>query len=129
MNKSVGYAVLWVSLWEIIGFMWIYGHKNVGRDFKLMLKSTPGMFWKITWVVIAPLTLIFIIGVTIYELTEVKYDEVIPYPTWALWVYWALVLIPVVQIPLWALITSVYYLLKGKNRTRHTTHATMGTRR
>ncbi|XP_040580671.1 sodium- and chloride-dependent glycine transporter 1 [Lepeophtheirus salmonis] len=114
LNSSVGYAVLWVSLWEIIGFMWIYGHKNVCRDFKLMLKSSPGIYWKITWVVISPLVLIFIIVASIFEIESLKYDGDIPYPPWAQWVYWALVIIPAVQIPLWALITSIYYLFKRK---------------
>ncbi|CAB4058859.1 unnamed protein product [Lepeophtheirus salmonis] len=82
LNSSVGYAVLWVSLWEIIGFMWIYGHKKT-------LAS-------------------------IFEIESLKYDGDIPYPPWAQWVYWALVIIPAVQIPLWALITSIYYLFKRK---------------
>ena len=40
---GAGFAVLWTGFWEMVGLMWIYGVRNVSKDFKLMLGSEPSM--------------------------------------------------------------------------------------
>ena len=94
--------------------MWVYGFKNVCKDLKLMLGGEPSLFWKITWVGIAPvfLCIIFIIGIASWG--EHKYAGVVPYPDWATGIGWGLVAISAVQIPLWAVIMTLYYLVKGR---------------
>lgn len=109
-----GFAVLWVAIWEMIGLMWIYGVKNVCNDFKLMLGSPPSWFWKICWAGISPIFLIVIFLASVSNYEEHKYAGVVPYPEWATAVGWTLVAISAVQIPLWAVIMTVYYMAKGK---------------
>lgn len=94
--------------------MWVYGYKNVCKDLKLMLGGEPSIFWKVTWVGIAPvfLCVIFIIGIASWG--EHKYAQVIPYPEWATAIGWALVAVSAVQIPLWAVLMTLYYLFKGR---------------
>ena len=108
-----GFAVIWIALWEVIGFAWIYGYKNVCRDFALMLKDEPGIFWKVTWVAITPLILIIIFISSLVTWSEHKYGEIVPYPYWAHWVGWGIVALSAVQVPLWAVIMTLYYLIKG----------------
>ena len=43
-----------------------------------------------------------------------RYSGEIPYPDWATGIGWGLVAISAIQIPLWAFIMSIYYLIKGK---------------
>ena len=111
---GAGFAVLWTGFWEMVGLMWIYGYRNVCKDIALMIGGQPSMFWKITWAIIAPvfLLIIFLIGVITWG--EHKYNGVVPYPEWATAIGWGLVGISAIQIPLWAIIMSLYYLFKGR---------------
>jgi len=111
---GAGFAVLWTGFWELVGLMWIYGYRNVCKDIKLMLGSEPSVFWKVTWALISPvfLLVIFLVGVITWE--EHMYSGVVPYPEWATWIGWGLVGISAVQIPLWAVLMTLYYLIKGR---------------
>jgi len=111
---GAGFAVTFVGIWELVSLMWIYGVKNVCKDIKLMLGSEPGWFWKITWAGISPifLTIIFVASVATWK--EPKYNGKVTYPDWAHYVGWGLVGISAVQIPLWAIIQTFYYLVKGR---------------
>ena len=135
---GAGFAILWIAFWECVGFMWIYGVKNVCKDIKLMIGSEPGWFWKITWAGIAPifLLIIFIASVVQWKKPQYvsqyctrlrdfsslrcviffprRYNGDIPYPDWAHSIGWTLVGISAVQIPLWAILMTLYYLFKRK---------------
>lgn len=111
---GAGFAVTFVGIWELIGLMWIYGFKNVCKDIKLMLGSEPSWFWKICWGFISPLFLIVIFLAAVITWTEPKYNGVVTYPEWAHIVGWVLVGLSAVQIPLWAVIQTFYYLCKGR---------------
>ena len=67
-----------------------------------------------TWALISPvfLLVIFLVGVITWE--EHMYSVVVPYPEWATWIGWGLVGISAVQIPLWAVLMTLYYLIKGR---------------
>jgi solute carrier family 6 amino acid transporter-like protein 5/7/9/14 len=111
---GAGFAVLWVAFWECVGFMWIYGVNNFCKDLKLMLGSEPGWFWKICWAGIAPIFLLIILGSSVFSWEEHKYSGVVPYPEWAHGVGWTVVALSAVQVPLWAVIMTLYYAMKGK---------------
>jgi len=111
---GAGFAVLWIAFNECVGFMWIYGVRNFSRDLKLMLGTEPGWFWKITWAVVSPLFLFVILIASVATWTSPKYNGVITYPDWAHTLGWVLVALSAVQIPLWAIITTVYYAAKGR---------------
>ena len=52
--------------------MWIYGYRNVCKDFKLMLGSEPSWFWKITWAGISPVALLIIFLMAVFNWEEHK---------------------------------------------------------
>ena len=72
-----------------------------------------------TWAIISPvfLLVIFLVGVISWE--EHKYSGIVPYPEWATWIGWGLVGISAVQIPLWAVLMTIYYLIKGRPSQVH----------
>jgi len=109
-----GFGVLFIAFFEIVGFMWIYGVKNFCKDIKLMLGFEPNWFWKATWTVISPLFLLVIFISSIVSWTDPKYNKVVPYPDWAHAVGWAIVGLSAVQIPLWAILMTIYYAIKGR---------------
>ncbi|CAH2220098.1 sodium-dependent serotonin transporter [Pelobates cultripes] len=58
---ATGPAVLTVVFLEAIAVSWFYGINQFCRNVKEMLGFTPGWFWRICWVAICPLFLLFII--------------------------------------------------------------------
>jgi len=111
---GAGFAVTWIGIWELVGLMWIYGFKNVSKDISLMLGSEPGYYWKICWALISPIFLMVIFLAAVITWKEHKYSKVISYPEWAHYVGWALVGVSAIQVPLWALIQTLYYAVKGR---------------
>ena len=49
-----------------------------------------------------------------FALIYFRYNGVIPYPPWAHTVGWVLVGLSAIQVPLWAILTTLYYAAKGK---------------
>ena len=43
-----------------------------------------------------------------------RYNGVITYPDWAHTLGWVLVALSAVQVPLWAILTTIYYAAKGR---------------
>merc|ERR1711963_881619 len=111
---GAGFAVLWIAFNECVGFMWIYGVRNFCRDIKLMLGHEPNWFWKITWAIVAPLFLLKILIASVATWKSPKYNGVITYPDWAHTLGWVLVALSAVQVPLWAILTTIYYAAKGR---------------
>ncbi|XP_075052981.1 sodium-dependent serotonin transporter [Mixophyes fleayi] len=58
---ATGPAVLTVVFLEAIAVSWFYGINHFSSDIREMLGFSPGWFWKICWVAICPLFLLFII--------------------------------------------------------------------
>ena len=72
------------------------------------------LLFQICWAVISPIFLIVIFLAAVCTWEAPKYSGVITYPEWAHIVGWVLVGISAIQIPLWALIQTMYYLCKGR---------------
>uniref|UniRef100_A0A7N4V3F1 Transporter n=1 Tax=Sarcophilus harrisii TaxID=9305 RepID=A0A7N4V3F1_SARHA len=58
---ATGPAVLTVVFLEAIAVSWFYGINQFCSDVKEMLGFSPGWFWRICWVAISPIFLLFII--------------------------------------------------------------------
>ena len=58
------------------------------------------------------LFILFMLGIIFWE--DPKNNGVTPYPDWAHQIGWVLVGLSAIQVPLWALIMSFYYLIKGR---------------
>ncbi|XP_054719729.1 sodium-dependent nutrient amino acid transporter 1-like [Uloborus diversus] len=101
-NYGAGVAVFFYAVLEVIAVSWIYGLKNFCRDVEFMLERPPGIFWKFTWAVTAPLalTVIFIFGVAKEQSSG---DSAVP--QWATAIGWFLAAFALIQIPLWIIVT------------------------
>ncbi|MBN3291975.1 SC6A4 protein, partial [Polypterus senegalus] len=78
---ATGAAVITVVFLEVIAVSWFYGMPRFCRDVEAMLGFSPGWYWKICWVAISPIFLLFIIVSFVIYPPNVKlfdYD----YPPW-----------------------------------------------
>jgi len=84
-----------IALIEIMSTMYVYGHKNFTNDIHQMTGVRPGLYWQLTWRLIAPaLITILVITSVINQFKEhPKYDAYrveiathvkVPYPGWTL---------------------------------------------
>ncbi|XP_076000662.1 solute carrier family 6 member 4a [Genypterus blacodes] len=58
---ATGPAVITVVLLEVVAVSWFYGTNRFCNDVKSMLGFYPGLFWRVCWVAICPIFLMFII--------------------------------------------------------------------
>ncbi|XP_078536150.1 sodium-dependent serotonin transporter [Lissotriton helveticus] len=78
---ATGPAVLTVVLLESIAVSWFYGITQFSSDVKEMLGFSPGWFWKICWVAICPIFLLFILCSFLSSPPELKLFDY-SYPYW-----------------------------------------------
>ncbi|KAM8974922.1 sodium-dependent serotonin transporter [Pelodytes ibericus] len=78
---ATGPAVLTVVFLEAIAVSWFYGINQFCRDVREMLGFTPGWFWRICWVAICPLFLLFIICSFMSSPPDLRLFDY-TYPTW-----------------------------------------------
>ncbi|XP_075710442.1 sodium-dependent serotonin transporter [Rhinoderma darwinii] len=79
---ATGPAVLTVVFLEAIAVSWFYGINRFCLDVKEMLGFSPGWFWKICWVAICPLFLLFIICSFMSSPPELRLFNY-TYPNWS----------------------------------------------
>ncbi|XP_055329333.1 sodium- and chloride-dependent glycine transporter 2-like [Paramacrobiotus metropolitanus] len=101
-----GISVLFMATFEIICVMWVYGLKRFISDLKEMMGKSGDMsyYWRTAWSVLSPVTLLFILIVslvqyrTLYEATNKRL------PVWADGIGWTLAGLAIIQLPVWAII-------------------------
>ncbi|MGH0188527.1 UNVERIFIED_CONTAM: hypothetical protein FKN15_030552, partial [Acipenser sinensis] len=79
---ATGAPVIIVVFLEVIAVSWFYGMPRFCRDVQLMLGFSPGWYWRICWVAICPIFLLFIICSFLVFPPQLKlfhYD----YPSWS----------------------------------------------
>ncbi|KAB0393955.1 hypothetical protein E2I00_004399 [Balaenoptera physalus] len=80
---ATGPAVLTVALIEAIAVCWFYGINQFCSDVKEMLGFSPGWFWRICWVAISPLFLLFIICSFLMSPPQLRLFQY-NYPQWSI---------------------------------------------
>jgi len=125
-----GMSVMWIAIFEMFFIMWIYGSQNFARDINWMLNSQPNgcfsylrhYFMIVLWRII-PFALCLILGVALWVWEQptagnclTSPETCIKYPEWVHGIGILLILIVVTQIPIWAVITSLYYLCAPSKR-------------
>jgi len=126
-----GMSVMWIAIFEVMFIMWFYGATNFAKDINFMLNiKTNGCwskFWH--WILILlwcliPVLLILIQGVSLSQWAQPDYGNLSPgylntkYPDWIHGIGVALILIAAAQIPVWALIYTIYYLCAPSKKLR-----------
>lgn len=106
-NYGVGQAVFLYAILELVGLMWIYGWKNICKDFEYMLQHNLSPFWKITWAFITPVALIviFIYGNVDLSSSVGEGDSKLPPLGQALG--WMLAALAIGQVPFWMVVTFI----------------------
>ncbi|XP_022251339.1 sodium-dependent nutrient amino acid transporter 1-like isoform X2 [Limulus polyphemus] len=116
-NYGVGTAAFLYCIVETTGLMWIYGWRNFCNDIHFMLNAAVGLYWKITWVITAPVILIviFIYGNVMLAI-EKNNEESSTIPPWGTAIGWVLAAVAIFQIPIW--IIRIVYNTKGPQRLK-----------
>ena len=111
-------AVLWLAIFETVFIMWIYGVRNFAADVDFMLKTKTSIIIKILWVLV-PILLAVVLGISLSAFTSPSNQDSegkVYYPPWIHGVGIFLILIVLVQIPFWAIVNTVYYLVAPSKR-------------
>ncbi|CAB3379347.1 Hypothetical predicted protein [Cloeon dipterum] len=95
---AAGYSMLFAVLFETIAVSWIYGCDRFCDDIKEMIGFSPGLYWRICWMFLAPAFLMFIIVYGLIGYEPLTYESYV-YPTWANVLGWAIAGSSVFMIP------------------------------
>lgn len=106
---ATGPAVITVVLLEVIAVSWFYGTNRFCNDVHLMLGFYPGWFWRICWVAICPIFLLFIIISFLAFPPDVKLFDY-HYPPWTTVLGYCIGVSSFICVPAY----MVYHLLNAK---------------
>ncbi|XP_071444225.1 sodium-dependent nutrient amino acid transporter 1-like [Hetaerina americana] len=106
------FVIFILAVCEIVAIAWIYGVQNFCHDVEFMLGFKVGPYWRLCWGILTPLFLIVILTYTIITLEPLRYGAYI-YPDIAVGFGWLLLVIGVLQLPLWA----IYAMYKHRKST------------
>ncbi|XP_046356081.2 sodium-dependent serotonin transporter-like [Haliotis rufescens] len=102
-------SLIFICFIEAVAVNWIYGVQRFSSDIQTMLGSPPGMFWKVCWVGICPLSLLTLFVLSIIGYQGVRLGTYI-YPPWAVALGWCLTSMSLLCIPVF----MVYWFLTSK---------------
>ncbi|XP_033833386.1 solute carrier family 6 member 4a [Periophthalmus magnuspinnatus] len=106
---ATGPAVITVVLLEVIAVSWFYGTTRFCNDVHFMLGFYPGWFWRICWVAICPIFLLFIIISFLAFPPDVKLFDY-HYPQWTTVLGYCIGVSSFICVPTY----MVYHLLNAK---------------
>ncbi|BHF74122.1 hypothetical protein SprV_0401720600 [Sparganum proliferum] len=95
-----GYPLLFICLAEVTVICYIYGLDQFRRDIELMTTVRPNWYWRITWMIITPLTAIGLIIFKIVTEKPLTLDKYV-YPAWAQAFGRLIGVFPIICIPAW----------------------------
>jgi solute carrier family 6 amino acid transporter-like protein 5/7/9/14 len=96
---SAGFSLLLIGLFENLVVMHIYGYHRFADDIKHMIGFKPNIYWYLTWMLLTPMAIIFIIIFMGISHVNISYNDV-DFPDVADLVGWLMVVVAVVWIPL-----------------------------
>lgn len=56
-----------LAVFELLTFAWIYGVNRVCKDIEFMLGIKTGLFWRVCWGIVTPITVLFILLVSLVQ--------------------------------------------------------------
>ncbi|XP_064485141.1 uncharacterized protein LOC135397467 [Ornithodoros turicata] len=92
-----------IAVFELYSVCWLYGFANLSLDIEFMLGSPPGLFLKVCWCVICPVALTIIVLVSFLTYSRSTLGSYV-YPEWADALGVALLILGLVQIPIFAFV-------------------------
>lgn len=118
-------ALTFIAIAESISIAYVYGYRRIAEDIDFMLGQHIGWFWKFTWMITCPVLLLVIFLLSMKDANEPLTYGAYSYPDWSLWLGWAIALVIMVQVPLWALVTVCH--AKGSTVLQKIRHAAAST--
>ncbi|KAF2901807.1 hypothetical protein ILUMI_04380 [Ignelater luminosus] len=107
VDHYAGTIIIFLSaVIEVYVVMWWYGVENFCNDMEFMLKQKVGVYWRITWGVITPISLVVIFIYFLSTLTRLTYGHY-EIPEIALVCGWLIVVANLTQI-LYFIIRTIY---------------------
>jgi len=114
------YALLVVSITEMLMVTWVYGIENFCLDIKLMIKQDVSSYWRICWKFISPALLSFVLFATMFQWKRSELDGIV-FPAWTNAIAAVLIIISIAFIP----IMAIHHVIKKggvKAACKPTTH-------
>ncbi|XP_003969076.1 sodium-dependent neutral amino acid transporter B(0)AT1-like [Takifugu rubripes] len=131
-NFAGSIPLLIIGFSEMVSVVYIYGIDRFNEDIEFMIGHKPNIFWQVTWRVISPLIMIFIL--VFYFVTQVTKSltylvwdqeaenfpalDTRPYPTWINAIIFILAGIPSLAIPGFALYKFIQRRCCKRNSTK-----------
>ncbi|BFZ23381.1 hypothetical protein BsWGS_26420 [Bradybaena similaris] len=105
------FAVLFLSCFEVISVMWVYGVMRFIKDIEYMLGEKPHgwPYWVFCWSIACPILIALLFIYRMVNYNPPSYDNKMPYPDFAQAIGWVVLSIALCPVPLGFL----WRLLKG----------------
>ncbi|XP_053988541.1 sodium-dependent nutrient amino acid transporter 1-like [Hylaeus volcanicus] len=100
------FIIVFLASFEVIGISWVYGVDNFLDDVEFMIGNRPSFYWRFCWGFLTPLALFSILIYFLSELTPLTYNGEY-YPTSAYVAGWLLLVLGVIQFPIWIIVTRM----------------------
>uniref|UniRef100_UPI003AAF917F sodium- and chloride-dependent GABA transporter ine n=1 Tax=Centroberyx gerrardi TaxID=166262 RepID=UPI003AAF917F len=97
-------SVLFLAFFEVIATCWCYGVKRLSDNLEEMTGKRPNIFFRMCWLIVAPLLITVILVFAIIQFKPARYEEYV-FPPWAQGVGWVIALASIIWIPLGAIHT------------------------
>ncbi|XP_033747389.1 sodium-dependent serotonin transporter-like [Pecten maximus] len=93
-------SLIFICFCEAIAVSWFYGVQRFSNDIKSMVGFEPGIFWKVCWVAICPISLLLLFVLSIWAYSGIQLDGY-TYPDWSVAVGWCITCSSLICIPLY----------------------------
>lgn len=109
---SGSYNLMFVALAEIICLMYVYGFRNFFADIEMMIGHKPNVYWLVTWLVVTPIAVAFIIIIGAVQYTKASYGGYM-FEDWVQGLGWVMVSVPIALIVIVGLVQMLRYGVPG----------------
>ncbi|OQV23103.1 Sodium- and chloride-dependent glycine transporter 2 [Hypsibius exemplaris] len=95
-----GFSVLFPAVVECVIIGWVYGVTRFVNDTNNMLNMKVSVYWRSTWGLLSPLSLILILILTFAAYTPLNHGGLLP--EFADGLGWGIAMVSIIQLPIWA---------------------------
>lgn len=98
-NYVGGLTLIIIGFFEIVAIAYVYGCTRFCQDINTMIGMKMFIYWKVTWMALCPVTIIFIFVFMFVDYSPSIYGDY-TYPGWADAIGWMLTVACVISIPI-----------------------------
>ncbi|KAF6021690.1 hypothetical protein EB796_019999 [Bugula neritina] len=111
VNYFSGWSLVLIGFAEVVVYGWVYGAENILDNVQEMLgwKFHPFGWWyfRILWKVVTPLLLLVVVVFNFIQTGKLSYGNYL-LPNWAQTIGWLVAVLPILIIPIYAVMVIVY---------------------